>query len=553
MSGKSSCRSYARGTTLPLSPPARWNRSGGRATRPAARRGARRCPCRDRAPDAGPTGSIRPAVPRSARRWGLRIAAALVAAAGTAGAQAPHASTPPVLGLADALREVAAHSTVAATATLDLAAAREATNRVRARYEPTVDISLGHANRDRELVAVFGTLAAPTTQRSYFQGELDADYLLWDGGRRSSALAASRSGEDATALRGQADVRDAQLEGLADYLRVVTLKAQQRVIAQREKSLQDHLRTVKDLYEHGVVARNDLLETEVRLRVVEDQAAAARDGEVVATEALTRLMGRGADEPLVMPESLPAPPPLSTTPAQLGKRAEDDNRQLRALRARAKAEEAVVALRRAENAPTVVAQASHTYQQNQYLLYPNANILFVGVSWQVYDGGARRAGVREAEDAAARTRQEIADLERRITIEVDRSYRGYQQALREASTAQTNVEAAGENLRIEEDQYKAGLARTTDVLDAEAVLADSRFALVNQHFAAYLEEGALVTASGQDLPSFFSSLPAEAPPAASHPPAATTISDASTVPSPNGSATRRRSLDPGPRSSGQER
>ena len=65
------------------------------------------------------------------------------------------------------------------------------------------------------------------------------------------------------------------------------------------------------------------------------------------------------------------------------------------------------------------------------------------------------------------------------------------------------MSAAEENLRIEEDQYKAGLARTTDVLDAESVLAESRFALVNQHYNAYLKQGALLTAAGGDLATFF--------------------------------------------------
>ena len=101
-------------------------------------------------------------------------------------------------------------------------------------------------------------------------------------------------------------------------------------------------------------------------------------------------------------------------------------------------------------------------------------MLFLGLSWQAYDGGARQANVREADFAAARTREEIADLQRQLEVQVEQAYRDYTQAIQEASTAETNVKAAEENLRIEEDQYKAGLSRTIDVLDAEAVLAVHR-------------------------------------------------------------------------------
>ena len=68
------------------------------------------------------------------------------------------------------------------------------------------------------------------------------------------------------------------------------------------------------------------------------------------------------------------------------------------------------------------------------------------------------------------------------------------------------MKAAEENLRIEEDQYRAGLGRTTDVLDAESVLADSRFSLVNQHYNAYLKQGVLLTVAGEDLPTFFAAV-----------------------------------------------
>jgi outer membrane protein len=266
------------------------------------------------------------------------------------------------------------------------------------------------------------------------------------------------------------------------------------------------MREVKDLFDQGLVARNDLLSTEVRLRSVQDQAGRVDNDEAVAVQALNRLMGRSPGEPLVLPGELPSPPPLPATLEELTKRAVEGNKQILALRARLKAEQDAVGVRKADSYPMLIAQASHTYQQNQYLLYPNANVLFLGLNWQAYDGGVRQANVREAEIAVARTQQEIADLLRQFETRVDRAYRDYLQALREAATAETNVKASEENLRIVEDQYKAGLAKSTDVLDAESVLAESRFALVNQHYNAYLKQGALLAVADEDLPTFYANL-----------------------------------------------
>ncbi len=435
------------------------------------------------------------------------FALAALLAAGLAAAQAPAKEEPAALSLADALRTIAARSTAAVSAGLDLEAAKAATRRTESSYYPSVSVSGGYMARDNSVVAVFGPLEAPTTEKDFFTGELDVNQLLWDGGRRASAMKGLRSAEDAVSLRGAADVQSAQLDGMAAYLGVLVSRAQRKVVAQRTTGLEDHLREVKDLYQEGVAARNDLLETEVRLRTVQDQGRRVDDDEAVAVQGLNRLLGRDPGDPLALPAGLPSPPPLTETPEQLKKRAADGNAELGALNATLRAEEDTVAQRKAETRPTLFAQASHSYQQNRYLLYPNATSLFLGVDWQAYDGGARRAAVREAEFAAAKTRERIADLRRRLDIRVERAFREYRQALREAATAETNVKASEENLRIVEDQYKAGLARTTDVLDAESTLAQSRFALANQHYDAYLKQAILLTAAGEDLPAFYAGLP----------------------------------------------
>jgi outer membrane protein TolC len=421
-------------------------------------------------------------------------------------AQTTPPSGPSELTLASALREIAANSSASVMAGLEVAAARENTKHIQAAYYPTVSLDVGHLNRDHQVVARFGALSAPELERDFFEGEIDATQLLWDGGRRSSGLKAAQTLEGAAARRGEASVRSTQLEGLKTYLQILVHKAQRLVVAQRTASLQDHLREVRDLFDQGVVARNDLLATEVRLRTVKDQNSQLDNAEAVAAQALNRLLGRSPSDALVLPAALPSPPPLSASLDELKRRAVGRNQQVLALRARAAAEEAAVKARQADSYPTVIAQLSHTYQQNQYLVYPNANVLFFGLNWQAYDGGARKSGVREAQFAAAKTAQEILDLERALQIQVEQAYRDYQQALKEAGTAETNVTAAVENLRIEEDQYKSGLARTTDVLDAESVLADSRFALVNQHYTAYLKQGMLLDASGEDLPEFFATV-----------------------------------------------
>ena len=418
-------------------------------------------------------------------------------------AEEPPSPSSGVLTLSDALRAAASGSQASVAAGLDLGAAQEGTARAKAAYWPSLSVSGNWQARDNQVVALFGTFEAPTTQKNFFTAEASLTELLWDGGKRGAALDVSRGFEAATSLKGKADVQAAQLGALGTYLKVLVLKAQRRVVDQRIAGLEEHLRIARDLYDQGIVARNDLLGTEVRLRTVKDQTGQIDDGIAVATQTLRRQIGRPENETLVLPDDLPAPPALPDDLAGFKRRAASANPRLEALRASLRVDDAAAAAKKGESWPSFFAQVAHTYQQNEYLLYPNANVFFVGASWQVWENGSRRAAVRQAEIAARKTESEIGDLGRALDIQVDEAWRGFAQALREAETARTNVAAAEENLRIEEDQYKAGLARTIDVLDAEAVLAESRFSLVNQHYTAYLKEGLLAAAAGLDLPSVF--------------------------------------------------
>jgi outer membrane protein TolC len=122
----------------------------------------------------------------------LLVALAAALAASGANAQQAANSGTQVLGLADALRAIAAHSESAIAAGLDLDAAREGTKRLEALYLPSVSLTGSYMARDNPVVAIFGALQAPETERSFLSGELDATYLLWDGGRRFSAVEQAR-------------------------------------------------------------------------------------------------------------------------------------------------------------------------------------------------------------------------------------------------------------------------------------------------------------------------------------------------------------------------
>ena len=421
------------------------------------------------------------------------------------------------LTLEKALRITAEHSLQADVSRLDLTSAKLGTNLAESFYYPRLDLSAGHVNLNYPVTFVAGPLIFPSTQKAYWQYSITVREVLWDFGRRTWAMRASHERELATASSGGDSVLKAQAEVAGRYVALLTLVAQQDVVTMRKKALEDHLRVVQDLFQQGVVARNDLLRTEVALRSVGDQASSLEASRATAAEALNKAMGLEPRAASVLPHGLPPPPPLPWDDEACRQRALKNNEGLKAIEAKVRGFGDAVTFNRRDFYPSIVGEYSHAYTQNRYLLYPYVNSLFVGLSFNVFDGGAKSARVRMAQTDQAKAQRELAEAQRAVEIAVDQQLRDFWESLKETDTARANVDASVENLRIIEDQYKEGIARTIDVLDAESVLAESRFSEAQTYYQAYVKQAALLAAMGEDLAIFYGGLRApETPKEADH-------------------------------------
>jgi len=366
-----------------------------------------------------------------------------------------------------------------------------------------VDLAGSYVVRDNPIEARAGAITFPTSEKNNAQYSLQVRELVFDGGRRGLAVEAARKSAEAVRLGGEASIQRAQLDAVDAYLVILELKGSRRVLERRREALTAHLSVVRDLLDQGLTARNDVLETEVRQRRVADQLAEVEDRLAVARADLNRRLGRAPDATLVLPDSLPAAPDLAAGPDSLRAAAEASNLALLAAGARHDADLSELALARRAWFPSFFVGAEHDYVENAYLVHGSLNLLTAGVSWNLFDGGGRSADVRRAEARAALTGRDRLEAARRVEVVLDDAWRSWVRARRELETARADVASAEENLRIVSDQYREGLARSSDVLDAETLLARSRYDAVRRHYEIYRAQAELLAAAGRDLGAFY--------------------------------------------------
>lgn len=409
------------------------------------------------------------------------------------------------LSIVELLERAARTSEPAVRAQAELEGSEAEVDAARSAWWPRLQARGRYIVRDNEVEVTDpqGVFRFPTTQQRNGEYEISLEEVLFDAGRRARRIRAAERLREAVREEGRASILEQQVRALQAYLDGVTLAGRREVLTSRLQALHDLHRTVSDLFEQGLVARNDLLQTEVRERQVEDAVAAVEHARRVALLEVERAMGEEPRGERVLPDSLPRLPEVSgDLPAWIA-RSRAANPALRAADERERAAELAAAIARREYWPVVVATASHAWQENDYLVHEHLNQATLGLRWELFDGGRRNAEARAAaarQRAASRARLEV---QRTLRVQVERLAREIEQARREERTAETNVQAARENYRILADQYREGLVQSSDVLEAEALLADSRFEVLERRARTYLARALLAAAMGEDLGQTF--------------------------------------------------
>ena len=302
---------------------------------------------------------------------------------------------------------------------------------------------------------------------------------LYTSGRVSGQIAAAQHELRAAGRDADAGTSDLVLETVTAYWSLVTSRESERVLAESIAAFEADLKQVRDRFDVGMAARNDVLNVQVE----RDQAELARleagnDAEV-AHANLVRLLG--LHPAVVIEPSEPLAEPGLPDEDLEGQVAEaiEGRPEIAALRSRAAAAEASIKIARSATRPQASLTAGYDYAR------PNVNILpltddwndtwSVGVNLTVlaFDGGRASAAAAEARARADASRHQIEELERRVRLDV--TSRALHLSTRRAAleVAERSLEAARENVRVSQDRYREGLIPIAELLDAQRRLLRS--------------------------------------------------------------------------------
>ena len=289
------------------------------------------------------------------------------------------------------------------------------------------------------------------------------------------------------------------------YLMALTARGEMEVAKKKVKALKSHLKDARAMFKQGLIAKNDLLRSEVAFKEALQHLQKAMGGFSTRKTYLKMLLNLKIDTVIIL-KDVSGPDVTFDKPfSELVTIAMENRPEIRALNLSMKLALLHERLAKSNYLPTI--NLLGRYEQNGDDLLANRNdfrnshnaILAIEARWKFFEWGKTGHEVMEATFKVKELEKQLEDLKNNISFQIKEALYSMDVARKNIATALTALKQAQEDFRLTKLQYKELLASTTDVLDSEQYLTQARHNLINARYGYLLAMSKLERAMGRDL------------------------------------------------------
>lgn len=295
---------------------------------------------------------------------------------------------------------------------------------------------------------------------------------LYSGGRIEGQIGQAKQQADISILGLDKAKAQVKLDTVTYYFTVLQTANLLEVNSQTVANMEEHLQSVQAKYDVGVVAKSDLLRSEVELANARQNAIKAENNYQLAKNSLLNNMMLDAATELSLTESLGYLPYDKSMEESLvlAKKNRPDIAQAQATVAIAATG---IDLAKSGRLPSVSLGASNGWSEG---ILPSSDKWTVGVSasWNLYDAGTTGAKIKQADASLTKAQEQARQVETVALLEVRQNYLSMTEAEKRLATTDVAVAKAQEDLYIAREKYNAGIGTNLDVIDAQLALTQAK-------------------------------------------------------------------------------
>jgi outer membrane protein len=346
-----------------------------------------------------------------------------------------------------------------------------------AAFSPQLQLQSSYARTDNPMQA-FGSIL---NQRSFYSGmdfnqvpdvdDFNAKGLLtmplYAGGRNVAGRKAAQANAEAARKDAEAVRKELSLEIARAFHTLIKTRKFIAATSAGVRAFETNLVIAENRLADGAGLKNDVLDVEVRLAQAREERIRAQNASQLAERALRNLLGleQGTVE---IDEHFPAP--SEPEAGDFSRRPE-----LAAVHYRQQAAEADVKKAGAGYLPRISAFSSVDYDYG-WKLEGDGTSYSAGLmaQWDIWDGQATKAKVREAKANWAIAREEERKTRLALDLESEQARLACQEAKERLKVTEKMVAQAAESTELTRDRYHQGLALASQLIASETALIMAR-------------------------------------------------------------------------------
>jgi outer membrane protein TolC len=266
------------------------------------------------------------------------------------------------------------------------------------------------------------------------------------------------------------------------YINFYKIQQNQKIVAQNLDDVEHKLTEIKKFENQGLATRNDVLRFELQKSNIKLQQIELENTRKVVNYNLNILLGL-AENTNVQVQDVAYKLDMSNKPDVYMQQALQDRKEFGSLGYQDKLAEINIKKVKDEKLPTVGIGGNLYYINPSKEVFPKSGsylapfVVGINASWDIAGFFKNRNKLSEANLQKQEVTANRSLLTDQVKMDVNRSYTQYQQALQKIKVLEEAVVQASENERITESKYKNNLVTTTDRIDAQSLLYESRLNL----------------------------------------------------------------------------
>jgi len=318
-----------------------------------------------------------------------------------------------------------------------------------------------------------------TGTRENYLWSVEVRQPLFAGGGILANYQISRIESDISRREETAAVQDTIRDVTVSYFSILKAEKIRDVAAQAVEQLKSHRNVAQNFFSVGLIPKNDLLTAEVQLANGTQNLLRAENDVDLAKAQFNTVLRRDINEPVEI-EDILSYEPFTKDITECLKTALEQRPEISALVLRSDAAKKGVDLARSEYFPSLnlvgnyskygeapdVAGTPFRDPENWYVM--------AVANWNFWEWGRTRHRVGASLSREIQTADALTGLRDRVALEVKNAYLGMKEAEKRISVSRAAIGQAEENYRINQERYREHIATSTDVIDAQILLARAR-------------------------------------------------------------------------------